>query len=201
MAQMGRPRQFDRDAALVSAMHLFWEHGYESTSLSQLKTRLGISAPSFYAAFTSKEALFHEAVALYLNTHGQVTACLWDKQLAARDALELALRRSARMQSEQKHPKGCMVTLGVMSACTPENAGLTRALTASRARTREGIYACVKRGVESQQLAADTNIDALATLFYSFLSGLSTLARDGATYKEMDAAVSQVLKLWDAAAT
>lgn len=47
MAQMGRPRQSDRDTALASAMHLFWENGYEATSLSQLKAVLGLSAPSF----------------------------------------------------------------------------------------------------------------------------------------------------------
>ena len=49
MAQMGRPRTFDRDAAITQAMHLFWEHGYDSTSLSQLKANMGsgISAPSF----------------------------------------------------------------------------------------------------------------------------------------------------------
>ena len=86
MAQMGRPRTFDRDAAITQAMHLFWEHGYDSTSLSQLKANIGsgISAPSFYAAFGSKEALFKEVMERYLNTHGQVTASLFDLQLPAR---------------------------------------------------------------------------------------------------------------------
>ena len=115
-------------------MHLFWEHGYESTSLSQLKAGLGISAPSFYAAFASKEALFHEAVACYLASHGRVTECLWEAGLAPRAAIELALRRSAAMQCEAGHPKGCMVSLGVMSASGAGNAGVTAALSASRAR-------------------------------------------------------------------
>ena len=58
MAQMGRPRSFDRDAAIEQALHLFWQQGYESTSLAQLKDAIagGITAPSFYAAFGSKEA-------------------------------------------------------------------------------------------------------------------------------------------------
>ncbi|WP_312464268.1 TetR/AcrR family transcriptional regulator, partial [Pantoea endophytica] len=64
MMRTGRPRQFDRDEAVIKAMHLFWENGYESTSLAQLKASIGkgITAPSFYAAFGSKEALFAEAV-------------------------------------------------------------------------------------------------------------------------------------------
>ena len=98
MAQMGRPRTFDRQAAVEQAMFLFWQQGYESTSLSQLKASLGggISAPSFYAAFGSKEALFREAAQCYLDTFARVTECLWDDGLAPRAAIEQALRQSAR---------------------------------------------------------------------------------------------------------
>jgi len=200
MAQMGRPRQFDRDAALTTAMHLFWEHGYESTSLSQLKAGLGISTPSFYAAFGSKEALFQEAVGCYLQSHGRVNDCLWDESLAPRAAIALALRRSAAMQCEAGHPKGCMVALGVMSASGPGNEAVTSGLAASRLRTRAGFVACVERGIASGELAAATDAQALATVFDSFLTGLSTLARDGVPHARMETAIGQVLRLWDAAA-
>ena len=115
MAQMGRPRTFDRDAAITQAMHLFWEQGYDSTSLSQLKANIGsgISAPSFYAAFGSKEALFKEVMERYLNSHGKVTDSLYDPQLPAREAIETTLRRSANMQCETGHPRGCLVALGL----------------------------------------------------------------------------------------
>lgn len=200
MAQMGRPRQFDRDAALTSAMHLFWEHGYEATSLSRLKAELGISAPSFYAAFGSKEALFQEAVGRYLATHGTVNDCLWDAQLAPRLAIETALRRSACMQSEGGHPAGCMVVLGVVGTGGAADSTLTSVLDASRGRTGAGILACVERGVAEGDLSPDTNPRALAQVFESFLLGLTTLARDGATTAALDAAVSQVMLLWDAMA-
>lgn len=196
MAQMGRPRQFERESALTKAMHLFWQNGFEATSLHQLKTAMGISAPSFYAAFGSKEALFQETVALYLSSHGTVMNYLWDTQLAPRTALELALRASARMQAEPGHPSGCMVALGVASAGSIENATVTAKLTAARARNRAGILSCVQRGVARQELAASTDVAALAHVFESFLLGLSTLARDGATQEAMDSAVTAVLQLW-----
>lgn len=196
MAQMGRPRQFDRDTALTKAMHLFWQNGFEATTLSQLKAELGISAPSFYAAFGSKEALFQETVALYLKSHGTVMDCLWDPHLAPRDAIELALRSSARMQSEAGHPKGCMVALGVTGAGIVENAAVNAALTSARARNRAGILACVERAVARKELDPATNITALASVVESFLLGLSTLARDGATQEAMDSAVTQLLRLW-----
>lgn len=188
MAQMGRPRQFDRDAAVTQAMHLFWQNGFEATSLSQLKAAMGIAAPSFYAAFGSKEALFQETVALYLTSHGTVMDWLWDPQLSPRAAVELALRGSARMQVEAGHPTGCMVALGGTSA------GLTQA----RARNRAGLLACVQRGVDLQALDPATDVTALASVFESFLLGLSTLARDGAKQADLDRAVTQVLRLWQA---
>ncbi|QHI97416.1 TetR family transcriptional regulator [Xylophilus rhododendri] len=201
MATMGRPRSFDRDAALTQALHLFWEHGFDATSLAQLKESLGggISAPSFYAAFGSKEALFQEAVALYLATHGQVTASLHDPALAPRQAIETALRRSAAMQCEPDHPRGCMVALGTMSAPSPANASVARPLQVSRAETSAGLLACVRRGVGLGELKPETDIQALATVFDSFLNGLSTLARDGADAARLDAAVTQLMRLWDAA--
>ena len=202
MARPGRPRNFDRDDAVEQAMQLFWQHGYDSTSLALLKAQLGggISAPSFYAAFGSKETLFDECVQRYLETFAQVTQCLWDENLPPRQAIETALRQSARMQCEDGHPKGCMVTLGVMSAPSLENARVVEALTRSRARTRAGILACVKRGMSSGELPANTVAPALATVFDSFLQGISILARDDTSIEVIDAAITQVLMTWDIAA-
>ena len=68
MAARGRPRGFDRDSALRCAMLLFWERGYEATSISDLTAAMGINSPSLYAAFGSKEALFRESIELYGRT-------------------------------------------------------------------------------------------------------------------------------------
>ncbi|MBC3303108.1 TetR/AcrR family transcriptional regulator [Pseudomonas sp. SWRI18] len=203
MAQMGRPRTFDREQAVEQAMHLFWQHGYDATSLAQLKAGLGggISAPSFYAAFGSKEALFDECVQRYLTTYAQVTECLWDESLQPRQAVETALRQSVRMQCEDGHPKGCMVALGVMSAPSPENARVADGLTQSRLRTRAGIVACVERAVRMGQLPDTINPAVMAAVFDSFLQGVSILARDNLPHATLDAALSQLLLTWDVAAS
>lgn len=199
MAQMGRPRTFDRDEAVQQAMHLFWEHGYESTSLNQLKSGIagGITAPSFYAAFGSKEALFREVVERYVATHGQVNASLWDESLPPRRAIELALRRSAKMQTERSHPKGCLLVLAA-STCSPEHEHVQNLLAKQRSRTRAGMEQCVQRAVDVGDLPADTNVRAFAAGFHSFLLGLSMQARDGVPGSVLDAAVSGLMRSWDA---
>lgn len=202
MATMGRPRTFDRDTAITQAMHLFWEHGYDSTTLSQLKSHIGggISAPSFYAAFGSKEALFKEVMARYLTTHGRVTESLFDTQLPPREAIELTLRRSARMQCESDHPKGCLVALGTLSSCSAESAVISAPLANARAENRAGMAACIERAMASGELPADTQPQVLAAVFDGFLLGLTAQARDGVEYQVLDAAVTQVMGVWDSAA-
>lgn len=199
MAQMGRPRSFDRDEAIRQAMYLFWQYGYESTTLAILKANLanGLTAPSFYAAFGSKEALFEEVIDCYAATYGQVNDCLWDDTISPRKAAELALRRSAKMQTEQGHPRGCLIALSV-NTCSPGHEHIRNILAERRARTREGFMRCVRRATDAGELAAGTDVRALAMYLNSFEIGLSTEARDGATGEELDAAVSCAMKAWDA---
>lgn len=197
----GRPRQFDRDEAVVQAMHLFWEQGYEATSLAHLKAAIGkgITAPSFYAAFGSKASLFNEAVDCYLKTHAQVTSSLWDPSLPPRQALEMALTNSAKMQYEPGHPRGCMVALSVMPLCSAENEHLLKPLAESRCHTREGIKYCIQRGINVGELINSDDTLALAVCFDSFLSGISTLARDNFPLTETMQGIVQLMKLWDSA--
>ena len=199
MAQMGRPRTFDRDVAITQAMHLFWEHGYDATSLSQLKANIGggITAPSFYAAFGSKQALFNEVMERYLATHGRVSDSLFDTTLPPREAIELTLRRSAKMQCEPDHPKGCLVALGLMSACSEESKAISEPLARTRNQNRAAMAACIERAIAAGELPATVVPETLAAVFDSFLLGLSTLARDGVPHETLDAAVTQVMGVWD----
>lgn len=197
MARTGRPREFDRDKAIDAATVLFWEQGYEPTSLTQLKTCMGnISPASFYAAFGSKETLFREVVQHYLATYGQVMAPLRDESLSPREAIELTLRGSARMQSARANPTGCMVVSGA-SNCSPENEPVQALLAAERRRTRAGIKACVERAIANGELKASAATDALPDVLTTFFHGMTCEARDGMTSKKLDAAVTSLLTLWD----
>src|SRR3984885_2167920 len=75
MTVIGRPREFDRDVALQQAMLVFWRKGFMASSMNDLCEAMGIRSPSLYAAFESKENLFHEAVHLYNET---ARSLIWD---------------------------------------------------------------------------------------------------------------------------
>ena len=201
MPRTGRPREFDKEAAIGQAMRLFWEHGYEATSLSQLKAAMGgISPASFYAAFGSKDALFHAALDLYLETYGQVVRPLRDPSLTPREAIETTLLLSARMQTELTHPSGCLVTLAA-TTLSPENHAIRDRLARERAGNRALFQACVERAVQRGELPDTATARALPALFDTFLSGLATQARDGVTTQALEAAIGSLMRIWDVAAS
>lgn len=198
MPRTGRPRRFDKEQAIEQAMRLFWEGGYEATSLTALKAAMGqISTASFYAAFGAKEVLFRLALARYIETHGRVMAALDDRTLAPRDAIERTLRESARMQTDPDHPQGCLVVVST-ATCSPENRHIQAAAVAERARNAAGFLACVSRAVAVGELRRDTDAAALAAVFNTFLLGLTTQARDRVPLATLDAAISGLMQVWNA---
>jgi TetR/AcrR family transcriptional regulator, copper-responsive repressor len=197
MARTGRPREFDADAAIQQAMLVFWEHGYEATSLAELKAAMGgISTASFYAAFGSKEDLFRTVLTRYLDTHGRVMAALRDESLTPREAIERALRQSAAMQTGPGHPPGCLIVLAT-TMTSKENTHLQALLAKERAGNRAALRTMVDRAVTSGELPAETPADALASMYDGFLVGLATQARDGVPFQTLDASVTEIMRVWD----
>lgn len=187
MARTGRPRQFDRDEALHKAMALFWQYGYESTSIAQLREAMGgISAASFYAAFDSKEALFNETIQLYLQTSGErLRNTLRDTRLDAATAITTALRNALLEQTNDNHPRGCMVVLSATN-CSPSNKHIQEAMAKERKQTQLAFRDCIQRAIESGNLTADTDADSLSLYFSTLLNGISIQARDGISLEALE---------------
>lgn len=199
MARTGRPRGFSRAEAVDQAMHLFWQHGYEATSLAHLRQVMGgISSASFYAAFESKEALFKEAIALYGEKHGACLAPLFDAHESPRHAIEHSLRCSVDMQTGEGHPLGCLVCSST-SSCSLEAADVQRYVAAIRQRNHQAIRDCVDRAIREEALSSNSDAQGLAATFNGFLLGISAQARDGVDRSTLQAAVSEVMRLWQVA--
>lgn len=196
MARTGRPRAFDRDAAVDEAMRAFWQHGYEGASIDTLRTAMGgISSASFYAAYGSKEQLYREALDRYLATHGRVVAPLHDDCLPPRDRIERTLRASARMQSDGEHPLGCMVTLSATIG-SAQSEDVRQKTSAVRRANREAIGHAVYEAVANGTLREDA-ARGLPVFFDMALNGLTLIARDGADGDKLDGAVDAAMATWD----
>ncbi|MFE5072788.1 TetR/AcrR family transcriptional regulator [Streptomyces halstedii] len=198
MSPAGRPRVFDMEAALEAAMLLFWEQGYEATSLTQLREATGLSSASLYGAFGSKEGLFEKAVEHYIAGPGSVTDVVADEAESPREAVARLLHGSITMQTDTSHPRGCLVALsGTVRARGTAEAGARKAVAARRAADRARIRACVVRGIGSGELTEDTDVDGVTSMIHGFLLGISTQVCDGTSAEHLHAAADAVLANWD----
>jgi AcrR family transcriptional regulator len=195
MAKRGRPRGFDRDDALQRAMGVFWERGYEGTSISDLTAAMGIAAPSLYAAFGSKERLFREAVELYDSLAGAAERALHDAP-TAREGIEAMLREHAASYTDPETPAGCLIVLGA-TAYAPENRKIAEYLAGWRRETTQTIRARLARGIQEGDVPPGVDVDALAAYFNTLLEGLSIEARDGASREQLDRTVDCAMAAWE----
>ncbi|WP_406279819.1 TetR/AcrR family transcriptional regulator [Nocardia sp. NBC_00881] len=200
MADRGRPRAFDRADALRRAMEVFWEHGYEGSSMSDLTAAMGINSPSLYAAFGGKEALFREAVGLYGRTDGGYTDRALRDEPTARAGIEAMLRDNAAAYTEENKPHGCMVVLAG-STYTTRSASVRDFLIEKRRETTEHIHKRLDRGVIEGDLPAGTNTAALASFYATVLYGLSIQARDGVSLADLTASIDCAMAAWPAPMT
>lgn len=197
MAQLGRPRSFDREQALQRAMEVFWALGYEGATLEDLQIAMGgITAPSFYAAFGSKEKLFLEAVELYRRTVGIVPMDALMAPATARASIEAMLCAAVDCFCRRNKPHGCLIVLGTMN-CSHASSRVQKHLLTLRRERGKQIKRRLERGVAEGDLPADADVPALASFYTTALLGLSMHARDGASRKALMSAAAGAMAAWD----
>ncbi|MFZ6708384.1 TetR/AcrR family transcriptional regulator [Undibacterium sp. TC9W] len=190
----GRPLSFDRDIALQKAMMLFWQHGYEATSLNDLTTALEVTPSSIYSAFGDKKGLFLNAVALYLS--GPVTSGTIINEAATGREAALGLLNAAAIGFTGKDtPAGCLLASSAISCSVAADD-----VKVELAKIRHGIETQLREkitgSIKSKQMPAETDADGLAALTMSIIQGMSTLARDGATRDKLLKVVETAMKIW-----
>jgi AcrR family transcriptional regulator len=179
----GRPVAFDYEMALQNAMHAFWQHGYEGTSMSTLMAVMGMNKASIYAAYGSKEALFKKALERYIQGPASFLAASL-AQPTALAVVQLMLSQAAQMLADQSHPVGCLVTQGAL-ACSAESAEIKTLLGGYRQTLEQQLAQRFTRAVSEQDLLATTDPVILAKLVMTVHQGMVVQAVGGATQAEL----------------
>jgi AcrR family transcriptional regulator len=174
----GRPLSFDRVEVLEKAMLAFWESGYETTSIADLTAAMGITAPSLYTAFGSKQALFLEAMHRYVGNRTALATAMANAP-TAREAVAGMLRGAAVLYTGEATPPGCLLASATATG-SPEAAEVREAVAAERRQVRDIIIRRIEVDIANGAVPADTSAATLADLTLAVMQGMSVLARDGA---------------------
>jgi AcrR family transcriptional regulator len=166
---IGRPRAFDTDQALDQALYVFWEKGYEGTSIADLTEAMGINPPSLYAAFGNKETLFKKALNRYEARRDEI----FEEAFAAptaREAIERLLEGIAERLSGKDSPSGCLMVQAAL--CGGKDCDSVRKdLAARRAQGEILIRKRLERGKREGDLPKDADLVGLARYLATVMHG------------------------------
>jgi AcrR family transcriptional regulator len=194
LRKRGRPLSFDREQAIEQAMLLFWEHGYEATSLNDLTTALNVTPSSIYTAFGDKKGLFMAAVQRYASGPDNAEAIIQRAATAHEAALGL-LRTAALGFTGESTPRGCLMASSAIS-CSAMAQDVRAALAEMRKAIEVSLREKIKRSLKDGNLPMGTDSAALAAHTMAVIQGMSTLARDGATRASLLKVVETAMKCW-----
>lgn len=194
----GRPRSFDREQALESAIAVFWAHGYDATSIALLTEKLGIGAPSLYAAFGDKRTLFFEAVDRYLRTYGAFTQQALAEEPVGRDAVERLLREAAAAYTRPDRPPGCLLITAATN-CSPQSADVAAHLRELRGVGARALEKKIAAAARAGEIPVRTDARALASFYGAVIQGMSAQARDGAARTDLEHIGAAALRAWPSA--
>ncbi|MDT0449113.1 TetR/AcrR family transcriptional regulator [Streptomyces hesseae] len=193
---MARTKEFDPDAALQSALELFWERGYEATSMADLVERLGIARASLYSTFGGKHDLYLKALERYGEQQNPRIVAELSQPGPALPAVRALVRRFAAEAAGDAPRRGCFVTNTAVEL-GPRDPAAARRVEEAWHHMETALTSALIRAAAQGELPEDRDPVALARMLLVLLQGLRVTGRlDTAPALPRDAA-EQALTLLD----
>ena len=191
---MPRSREFDPQAALQTAIELFWEKGYADSSVDEVVKRSGVAKYGIYGTFGTKRELFLKALQQYARDRHQDIQRPIRQPDASLPAVFTFFREAANLATQNRHRRGCLVVnTGVELALRdPEIGDFVRNFFRDLA---EAVQGCLERAVQRGELSASTDVVNLAAYLATEFRTLLMLAASGHTRQEIDRHVDVALQV------
>jgi AcrR family transcriptional regulator len=196
MSKPGRPARLNREEAIDSAMLLFWERGYEGTTLEALLEVMGgIKPPSFYNAFGSKEELFRAVTDRYACTVGAVGLHALEASPSVRQGIADMLRRSVEAFTQPGYPRGCLL-VSAATHCAPASSAVEEHLAALRRQLPAVLRARLGRAITDGDLDARADVSLIAAYYTMVAHGLAQRAFDGESRETLLRVAGHAMDAW-----
>lgn len=192
---MARPRGFDEDEVLETALGVFWRKGFEGTTIEDLELATGLGRGSLYCAFGGKRELFLRAFTRYHEGKAERGLGHLAQEGAGRAAIKAVFRDACHTALADRDRRGCMVT-----NCAVELAAEDMEVAALVARYLDRVERAFERAVRQGQERGEIDLRRdpvrLARFLTVCLQGVQVLARarpDVAWLDDLVVAVDEAL--------
>lgn len=191
---MGRIREFDEEKVLDAAMQLFWEKGYEATSLSDLTSRMGIQRPSIYSAFGDKKALFEAALRKYTMSRATDVRTRLQSNPSVKEAFCAFFEDVIAEEYTEVPSRGCFC-INTMVELAPHDEKF-EILTREHQMYLSVIFQeTIERGIQSGELETSINAKDLSQALIVSLIGLTVIMKSRPNRSFVDNSIKVILTL------
>lgn len=193
---IGRPLEFDPDIALDAAMQLFWRKGYESSSLQELLSTMGLSKSSFYQKFNSKHSLFQRCIQHYRQMLTDKMKTLLEKNGSGKSFINSLFHNVANETSGPDAQMGCMV-MNVTSEFAQTDPIIAQIVSSSIESFIDVFEIAIKQAQQQGEIASDKDARSLAHYLVSSMSGLKNMVKGGADRETIKRIANIILSALD----
>jgi TetR/AcrR family transcriptional repressor of nem operon len=176
MAAMPWEKQFNTDDVLTKAMNAFWAKGYESTSMQDLVSCMGINRGSLYATFGDKRDLFIQALRHYDETHRAATVAALRKLGSPRQAIMAVFAGAIAAAIDQGSRDGCLL-INTALELSPHDEEIAAFVSDCLTDMENFFRDMVKQAVARGEVSPDIDPVDTARGLLSLHVGLRVLAR------------------------
>ncbi|MGW6917504.1 TetR/AcrR family transcriptional regulator [Kitasatospora sp. NPDC054939] len=193
---MARTKEFDPDAALQSALELFWRRGYEATSMADLVEELGIARASIYGTFGSKRELYLRALERYGELNEPLLLAELSQPGPVLPAVRGLVRRYAAESAEDSLKRGCFIANTAVELA-PHDPVVARRVETSWGCLETMLSGALVRAGAQGELPAGRDPQALARMLVVLLQGMRVVGKTGEGAVRLRDAAETALALLD----
>jgi len=192
VSSMARKIEFDYDAAIDRATHLFWKKGYSNTSLRDLLKVMGIGEGSFYNSVGSKKQLYLECLKRYTATVSHRRLAALDTGATVREGIRAFFKTVLDELDDPKTPRICLMS-GSLSSDVLAERDLRKYVIDEMGAFAARFVRRLEAAKRSGDVSAKLDPVVTASLLVTYLQGLFRVVRELQNRKELERQIEALL--------
>ena len=193
---MARTKQFDERQVLVSAMLVFWEKGYEGTSIQDLEHAMGLNRTSIYNAFGNKRAIFDEVMICYKESVMSTLFAKLDSAPNVKEGIRRMLNGALDIHFDEDNPGGCLIVLSILEGGQHDEQSQA-SIQQTIQDLKSALQARLSKAKKSGELSKNLDAGSTATTIATMMAGMMVMGKARFSRASLKKTVKQVVSLLD----